>query len=81
MQELDKKYWQHCYLSVYKQVIVLVVLVFVVAHVRSNFFFAQLRKSAANGEVNWYCPKEQSLMTNDIRELMEPKFSRRLSYS
>ena len=53
-------------------------------------FFAQLCKSAAkesnkikarNGEVNWYCPKEQSLVANDIRGLMAPKFCRHLSYS
>ena len=34
-----------------------------------------------NGEVIWYCPKEQSLMANDIQGLMAPKFSCHLSYS
>ena len=36
---------------------------------------------AWNGEINCYCPKEQSSMVNDIRVLVAPKFSRRLSYS
>ena len=36
---------------------------------------------ALNGEVKWYCHKEQSLMANDIRGLMAPKFSLHLPYS
>ena len=49
--------------------------------------FAKLRKTAAqwsnemkawNGEVNWYCPKEQSLKVNDIRRLIALKVSRHL---
>ena len=80
---------QHCYHSIYKQVRVLVFLVLVTAYVRSNFY-SQLRKRAAeeskkmkawNGEVNCYCPKEQSLMANDIRGLMVIKFSHCLFYS
>ena len=36
---------------------------------------------AWNGEINWYCPEEQSLMANDIRGLMAPKFPCHLSYT
>ena len=72
------KGWINTYHSAYKQVRVLVALDLVAAYARSKFI--QLRKSAAEGrykmkawnsEVHWYCPTEQRLMANDIRELGE----------
>ena len=78
------KWWQHCYHLVYIQVRVgpigssgvsssLCKKQFLLNYARLQLEESNKMK-AWNGEINWHYPKEPSLMPNDIRELMTPKF-------